>query len=209
MKRLILLFSAGAVAWAQQAGHAHGEHARHMDAASYAKHLDDPARDKWQKPHEVITVLALSPNEVVADIGAGTGYFARRFARHAGRVYAVDIEPKLLQRLRSDKPGNLEIVVAEPDDPKLPANAVDTAFFCNVLHHVENRPDYLKKLSAAVKPDGRIVILEFHKKPLPVGPPEQMKLTPDEVIAEMRAAGWKLAKQHDLLPYQYFLEFRR
>jgi ubiquinone/menaquinone biosynthesis C-methylase UbiE len=180
-----------------------------MDAASYAKHLDDPKRDEWQKPHAVITALALEPQEVIADIGAGTGYFSRRFAHHAKLVYAVDIEPKLLDRLQVDKPKNVELVVAAPDDPKLPSGSVDTAFFCNVLHHIEKRPDYLRKLSAAVKPEGRIVILEFHKRPLPVGPPETMKLAPAEVIAELQAAGWKLAREHDVLPYQYFLEFRR
>src|SRR5690349_14212184 len=103
-------------------------------SAEYAKVLEDPSRDEWQKPHEVVTALALKPAEVVADIGSGTGYFARRFAHHAGKVYAVDIDEKLLAISRENAPPNLETILSAPDDPRLPAGQVDTIFFCDVLH---------------------------------------------------------------------------
>lgn len=186
----------------------HQEHKKHMDAGVYARVLDDPSREAWQKPHDVVMALRLRPDEVVADIGAGTGYFARRFAHHAGSVLAVDIEPKLLAIAAKGAPANLKTAHAAADDPKLAAASVDTIFICDVLHHIEGRPAYYAKLKSALKPGGRAVIIDFHKRPLPVGPPPAMKLDRAEVIAEWKAAGFELAREHTMLPHQYFLEFR-
>jgi arsenite methyltransferase len=198
-----ILFAA--LAWGQV------PHQHHPPASAhdYAKALEDPSRDAWQKPHELIMALDLKPDETVADIGAGTGYFARRFAMHAGKVYAVDIDDKLLAMIRQKGPANLETVLATPDDPKLPAAAVDTIFFCNVLHHIEGRGAYYGKLAKALKPGGRVVVVDFYKKELPVGPPPAMKLTDDEVTGEFRKAGFRLDKRFEFLPYQYFLVFRK
>jgi ubiquinone/menaquinone biosynthesis C-methylase UbiE len=204
VKRCCAIFLA-AVAWAQVAH----QHHPPQSAEKYAHALEDPKRDEWQLPHLVLTALKLRPDEVVADIGAGTGYFARRFATHAVKVYAVDINEKLLAMARTNSPPNVQTVLAAPDDPKLPPASVDTIFFCNVLHHIEQRPAYYARLDKALKPGGRIVMVDFYKKPLPVGPPEKMKLTEEEVIAELDAAGFRKTRQHDILPYQYFLEFER
>src|SRR5262245_42212892 len=89
------------------------EHQHHppRDASEYAKILEDPARDAWQKPHEVITALRLRPDEVVADIGAGSGYFTRRFAHHVKRVYAVDIDAKLLAMIGQQKLASVKTVL--------------------------------------------------------------------------------------------------
>jgi ubiquinone/menaquinone biosynthesis C-methylase UbiE len=183
-------------------------HAKHLDADTYAKVLDDPSRDAWQKPHEVVMALALKSDEVVADIGTGTGYFAKRFAHHAGTVYAVDIEPKLLEIVRKNAPKNLQTVLGSAGDPKLPAGGVDTVFICNVWHHIEDRAGYLGKLKAALKPGGRIVVIEFYKRELPVGPPPEMKIEESALVKEFADAGMKVARGRDFLPYQYFLEFR-
>jgi arsenite methyltransferase len=173
----------------------------------YAKVLEDPSRDEWQKPHDVVMALNLKPTDTIADIGAGTGYFARRFAMHAGKVYAVDIDQKLLDIAAKGAPANLTTVLAAPDDPRLPDNSVDIIFFCDVLHHIENRAAYYPKLAKALKPGGRIVVIEFYKKEMPIGPPPSMKLSDDEVIAELRTARFTLAKRLDTLPYQYYLFF--
>jgi arsenite methyltransferase len=175
----------------------------------YAKVLDDPSRDEWQKPHDVVMALNLKPAESIADIGAGTGYFARRFANHAGKVYAVDIDEKLLAIAGNHAPANLKTMVAAPDDPRLPRRSVDTVFFCDVLHHIENRPAYYAKIAEALKPGGRVVVIDFHEKPLPVGPPPSMKLSDNAVIEEFQRAGFKLSKRLDTLPYQYFLFFEK
>ena len=173
----------------------------------YAKVLEDPSRDEWQKPHDVVMALNLKSTDTIADIGAGTGYFARRFAMHAGKVYAVDIDQKLLDIAGKEAPANLTTVLATPDDPRLPDGSVDVIFFCDVLHHIENRAAYYPKLAKALKPGGRIVVIEFYKKDMPIGPPPSMKLSDDEVIAEFRGAGFTLAKRLDILPYQYYLFF--
>jgi len=199
---LAALFAAAALA---QVAHQHHP----PSSEEYAKVLEDPSRDAWQKPHDVITALDLKPTETIADIGAGTGYFARRFAMHAGKVYAVDIDAKLLDIARDKAPANLETVLAAPDDPRLAAGSIDTIFFCDVLHHIADRPAYYPKLAAALKKGGRIVVIDFYKKDLPVGPPPEMKLSEDEVIGELQQAGFALAKRLDILPYQYLLFFER
>ncbi|MDX2149855.1 MAG: methyltransferase domain-containing protein [Bryobacteraceae bacterium] len=206
MKRRIFVGLGFAAAAGAQV--AHQEHGKHMHADVYAKVLDDPSRDAWQKPHEVIMALALKADEVVADIGAGTGYFAKRFARHAGKVYAVDIEAKLLEIAKKSAPANMDTVLAAPDDPKLAARSVDTIFVCDVLHHIDGRPAYYAKLKEALKPGGRVAVIDFHKRPLPVGPPPEMKISREEMIGEFEKAGFVLAREHTMLPHQYFLEFR-
>ena len=204
------------------------EHQHHPpeSAHEYAKVLEDPGRDAWQKPHEVIETLKLRPDEVIADIGAGSGYFSRRFARHGGKVYAVDIDAKLLEIAAKDAPANMVTVVALPDDPKLPAGSIDTVFFCDVLHHIGvegHGPDakqtpqsqaaraaYYAKLEKALKPGGRIVIVDFFPQALPVGPGPAMKLSEEQITEEMQQAGFRVAARHDgLLPYQWFVEFVR
>ena len=125
--------------------HTHMQHS----AEEYAKVLDDPERDAWQKPEDVVRALGLKAGATVADLGAGTGYFTVRFAGPVGtkgRVLAVDIDPKLLERVReraaSLKLGNVETVLAAADDPHLLGGSVDVIFICDVIHHIENRPAY-------------------------------------------------------------------
>jgi arsenite methyltransferase len=175
----------------------------------YAKVLEDPSRDAWQKPHDVVMALKLKPTDVVADIGSGTGYFARRFALHAAKVYAVDIDATLLELSAKSAPPNLITVLAKPGDPMLAASSVDLIFFCDVLHHIENRPSYFQHLKEALKPGGRIVTIDFYKKQLPVGPPEETKLSEEAIISEFREAGFRLNRKETFLPYQYFLEFEQ
>jgi ubiquinone/menaquinone biosynthesis C-methylase UbiE len=201
----LLLFSLSMAAVVAQVPNQH----HHPSTVEYAKVLEDPSRDEWQKPHDVIAALDLKPTSTIADIGAGTGYFARRFAQHAGKVYAVDIDAKLLAIARKNAPSNLQTILAAPEDPRLPASSIDTAFFCDVLHHIDNRAAYYAKLAKALKPDGRIVIIDFYKKDLPVGPPPAMKLSDEQVIAELQQAGFSLAGRQAFLPYQYFLVFDR
>src|SRR5260370_22553292 len=200
MKRFLILLACAA--WGQVT---HKPHPPSSD--EYAKVLEDPGRDAWQKQQDVVTALDLKPEETIADIGAGTGYFARRFAHHAGKVYAVDIDDKLLAIVSKNAPANLETVLAAPDDPRLPAGKIDTIFFCDVLHHIDNRKAYYTKLAKALKPGGRIVVIDFYKKDLPIGPPPAMKISDADAIAEFRDAGFTLSKRLDTLPYQYFLFF--
>jgi SAM-dependent methyltransferase len=182
------------------------------DAEKWARVFDDPARDAWQKPHEVIRALAPAANAVVADIGAGTGYFAVRFAHMVpkGRVYAVDTEPDMVKHLaaRARKEGlrNLVAVAGAPDDPRLPAKA-DLVVLVDVYHHIENRERYFGRLRASLSAGGRVAIIDF-RLDSPEGPPKAARIAPDQVRAELARAGYALEREHAFLPYQYFLVFR-
>jgi ubiquinone/menaquinone biosynthesis C-methylase UbiE len=208
----VLWLALAAPAVAQTVATQHDAHRLHNDPTKYMAALDDPARDAWQKPHEVLMALGLKEGDVVADIGAGSGYFALRFARHvgAGRVLAVDVSQPMLDELttraKAAALSNVTPVLARPDDPTLPDEGVNVIFTCNTWHHIERRPTYLAKVKQALAPGGRFVIVDFHKD-APVGPPASMKLTRDEVLAEARAAGFALANEPTFLPHQYFLVF--
>ena len=181
------------------------------DAHRWAQVFDDPKRDAWQKPHEVIQALQLKPDAVVADVGAGTGYFAVRFAHMAakGRVYAVDTEAAMVKHLaeRAERAGlkNLIPVHASPDDPRLPEK-VDLVVFVDVYHHVAARERYLRGLRESLRPGGRVAIIDF-RLDAPVGPPRNARIAPAQVRAELERAGYALVQEHGFLPNQYFLVF--
>ena len=194
-----------------QAPHSH-QHS-FGDADKWAKVFDDPQRDAWQKPHEVIQALALKPDAVVADLGAGTGYFAMRLAHMVskGRVYGVDLEPKMVGYLaeRAKKEGlkNLHAVQGTPADAKLPAK-VDLVLLVDVYHHIDQREAYFGKLAASLKPGGRVAVIDFNATSK-VGPPVSERMTPAQVNAEMTKAGYRQSTSHGFLPNQYFLVFER
>jgi len=181
------------------------------DAEKWAHVFDDPKRDAWQKPHEVIQSLALKPDAVVADIGSGTGYFAMRFANMVpkGRVYGVDIEPEMVkylgERAKREKRTNIVAVAGAPDDPRLPEKA-DLILLVDVFHHIDERSRYFARLKGYLKPGGRIAIIDF-RLDSPEGPPPAARIAPEKVTAELKAAGYTLVKKHGFLPNQYFLVF--
>jgi predicted methyltransferase len=182
------------------------------DAEKWAHVFDDPERDAWQKPHQVIQALALKPDASVADIGAGTGYFAARLANMLpqGTVYAVDIEPAMVkylgERAQREKLANLKPVAGAAGDPRLPAK-VDLILLVDVYHHIEERERYFRKLAASLKPGGRIAVIDF-RLDSPSGPPKAARVPPERVKAELAKAGYDLAAEHGFLPRQYFLVFR-
>jgi ubiquinone/menaquinone biosynthesis C-methylase UbiE len=206
--------AAAVPAWPQAAATPSQMRHRHENPTAYMASLDDPRRDAYQKPDEVIKALALRPGEVVADIGAGTGYFALRFAQavgDAGRVYAVDISPEMVKhlnrRLRDAKIRNVFTVLAEPDDPLLPDASVDRFVIVDTWHHVEAQAKYVDLMKRMLKPGGQVVHVDFQKRELPVGPPLEHKIAREDVVKQMEAAGFKLTAEHSFLPYQYFLVF--
>src|SRR5262245_33584498 len=184
---------------------------RFSDAEKWSKVFDDPERDAWQKPHEVIQALALKPDAVVADIGAGTGYFSVRFAHMLpqGKVYGVDTEPAMVKHLaeRAKREGlkNVTAVPGKPGDPRLPEKA-DLVVLVDTYHHVEDRERYFRDLQKALKPGGRLAVIDFHLDS-PVGPPRKARVPADTVKSELKRAGYVLAQEHGFLPNQYFLVF--
>ncbi len=211
---LLLWLLAGAVllSGAARAQSPHTHQHSFGDAEKWAHVFDDPQRDAWQKPHEVIQALALKQDAVIADIGAGTGYFAVRFANMVpkGRVYAVDVEPDMVkylgERAKKEKRDNLVAVAGKPDDPRLPEK-VDLAILVDVYHHVDEREAYFRKMRDSLKPGGRVAIIDFRMESRE-GPPKAARVAPKQVIAELKRAGYRLASSHDFLPNQYFLVFQ-
>jgi len=183
----------------------------------YINSLEDPDRAAWQKPQEVAMKLELKPGEAVADLGAGSGYFTVLFARAvgpAGEVFAVDVDPEMLEyvayRAKEEHLDNIRTVLALPHDPKLAAGSVDMVFICNTLHHISDRDKYYPLLARALKPNGRLVNIDFVKRPIPVpGPPLRMRSAKEDVAKEVKPSGFRLVKSFDFLPYQYFLVFER
>jgi ubiquinone/menaquinone biosynthesis C-methylase UbiE len=158
--------------------------------------------------------LGLKGGERIADIGAGSGYFTMRLARHVGdtgRVYAIDVSPDMIlhlnQQVRAAGIDNVRTLLVPADDPLLADASVDLVFICNTWHHIADHPPYLEKLRAALKPGGRVVIIDFQKYDIPVGPPSEMKAPREDVVAEFEKAGFRLAASPSVLPYQYFLVF--
>jgi len=192
----------------------HQMHRLHLDPKAYIGALEDPKRDAYQKPHDVLTALNLKPGEVIADIGAGSGYFTFRLARHVGdqgKIYAVDVSPDMIlhmnRRIRELKAANVVSILADADDPLLSDSSVNRFFFCDSWHHVDNQSKYLSLIKRMLKPKGEIVMIDFHKKDLPVGPPLEMKIAREDLIKQMESSGFRLTKEHTFLPYQYFLVF--
>lgn len=192
----------------------HEMHRLHDDPAAYIAALEDPRRDAYQKPQEVMQALDIKQGEIIADIGAGSGYFSVRLAHHVGangRVYAVDISPDMIRhlqtRVRDLRLLNVSPILARPDDPLLPEQ-VDRFLIVDVWHHIEKQAAYLALMKKQLKPGGQVVMIDFHKRELPVGPPLATKIAREDLLRQMRANGFQLAQEHTFLPYQYFLVFK-
>ncbi|MSP97518.1 MAG: methyltransferase domain-containing protein [Betaproteobacteria bacterium] len=206
---LILCLAAWMACAFAQTPHTH-QHS-FADAEKWRAVFDDPARDAWQKPHQVLVALALEADATVADLGAGTGYFAMRLAHFVpkGRVYAVDTEPGMVKHLaaRAQESAlvNVTAIQGVADDPRLPEK-VDLVLLVDVYHHLDAREKYFAMLRASLKPGGRVAVIDF-KLASPVGPPRSARLSADSVRDEMRTAGYALVQEHGFLPNQYFLVF--
>lgn len=189
-------------------------------AEEWVTTLEGPQRVASQKIDEVLSKLSLKPGMVVADIGAGSGLFSRPLAKAvapAGKVYAVDIQQDLLdvinKRDKEENIRNIQTVLGEFNDPKLPARDVDLGFINDVLHHIQNRSAYLKALGSYVKPSGRIAIIEMDKNDpnTPHKSQPELLVAREEIMQWMSDGGFKLVDEHpDLFPgTKWFLVFGR
>ena len=173
-------------------------------------------RDGWQQPERVIDTLGLAPGDSVADLGSGTGYFTARLARAVapgGTVYAVDIDAdvqeELRERVAAEGVDNVEIVIAEPDDSKLPDASVDLVLTVNTFHHFEDPTAYFRKLVRVLKkPTGRIAIIELNGEKGLFARWSGHYTTRDALLKGMAAAGFVLREEHDFLDRQSFVVFQ-
>jgi len=186
------------------------------DTAAYIAAQEDPRRDAWQKPEQILDALALRPGQTVCDIGAGPGYFTLRAARRigeAGRVFAVDVDPRILDALRERldraKVGNVTPVLGLGGDPLLPAASCDLILLIDVYHHFPDRPAYLRRLVRALRSGGRVAAVDWHKRVTPIGPPQDHRVAREEFLADAAKAGLRVSTEHSFLPDQYFVVLQR
>lgn len=193
-----------------------GEH-HFTDPASFVGTWNDPSRDQWQKPQEILAAMEFKANDTVVDLGAGTGYLLPSLSVAAGpqgRVLAVDIEPAMLDFLQksAEKEGwkNVRTQLAQTSDPMLQASSVDAIVTLNVWHHIDDRKAYAAKLLHALKPGRAFVVVDFLKEQTDgFGPPLEMRLSAEEVSEELRAGGFEVDLISESLPRHYIVRGRR
>ncbi|HTE53452.1 MAG TPA: class I SAM-dependent methyltransferase [Kofleriaceae bacterium] len=205
---------AAAAAPAQHEHHGGMPH-RFERAEDWARLFDDPSREAWQKPDEVVTLLQLSPGMTVVDLGAGTGYFLSRLSRAVGptgSVIGTDIEPDMVrymkERAQREGMANVRAIAAPTDDVGIPAGSADRILVVDVWHHVGDRERYAARMARALRPGGAVAIVDFTLESRR-GPPAHHRLAADKVIAELRAGGLSAELATESLPDQYVVIGRR
>ncbi len=177
--------------------------------------LERPERQQEERTDLLANALQLKPTDVLADIGAGTGYFSFRLAHDVpqGKVLAVDIQPEMIQYLndnkKKNKAPNVEPVLGTITDPKLPANGVDIALLVDAYHEFSNPREMLTAIVKSLKPGGRVVLVEYRAEDPNVPIKELHKLSVAQATKEMRAVGLKLVKSDERLPQQHVMIFGR
>ncbi len=182
----------------------------------WLKTLDGKARVEKLQVDKAVALLGLQPGAVVADIGAGSGVFTLPLARgvgEKGRVYAVDIDQGLVdhiaQKAREAGAKQVRTVLGKFTDPNLPARDVELAFIYDVLHHIENRAEYLRNLATYLKPGGRIAVIDFHPELGPHKNDPTLQITREQTKAWMAAAGLKVVAEHKLYDDKWYVVYGR
>jgi ubiquinone/menaquinone biosynthesis C-methylase UbiE len=218
----VLTLAATVLVSAQQTATAPGTHPisgrRFAGVMGYqgAEWLDRAERIEEEEPDIAIDALKLEKGAIVADVGAGSGYMTVRMARKVGptgKVYANDIQPQMLtllrERLAKEKITNVEMVLGGVDDPKLPDGALDLILMVDVYHEFQQPQAMLRHMHAALKPGGRLVLLEYRKEDPAIPIRIEHKMTVAEAKLEVEAEGFKLTKVDPVLPRQHILIFTR
>lgn len=193
-----------------------GRHIAPVMGVGGAGWLDRPEREAEEHPDQALDALKLHAGMTVAEVGAGTGYMSLRMARRvgpSGKVYANDLQPEMLQKLRANsqrqKLSNVETVQGLENDPKLPPNALDLVLLVDVYHEFSEPQAMLDKIRESLKPDGRLVLLEYRKEDPTVPIRIEHKMTVAEVKTEVEAQGYKLDQVIETLPRQHIIIFRK
>lgn len=158
--------------------------------------------------------MGIADASVVADIGAGSGWFTIRLARRVGPqglVYAEDVQKEMInaisRRVGREGLANVRPVLGAKNDPNLPPQSLDAALLVDAYHEIENRVAVLRSLTRALKPQGRIGVVDFRLAGTGPGPSPDERVSPDNVVKDANEAGLRLIRQEPFLPYQYFLIF--
>ena len=200
---------------AQEKGKGHNHANHHMNQADFeslTRRFESAERDAYQQPDKVLAFLGDISGKTIMDLGAGTGYFSFRLAEAGARVIAADVDERFQEYIRTKKArlgipdSTLSLRKVPYDDPMLRSEEADQVITVNTYHHFEDRPAYFAKVRSGLKPGGSLIVIDFFKKDLPVGPPTRMKMAPEQVVEELKKAGFsQIETNRDLLPYQYIV----
>src|SRR5262245_6699913 len=184
--------------------------------AAGADWLTREDREKFEQPEKVLDALDIRAGMIVADVGAGNGYFTLRLARRVrenGRVLAVDIQQEMLDLLRDNRDRanlkNIELVLGTPTDPRLPSTALDLALLVDVYHEFQHPEEMVAGLRTALKPDGVLVLVEYRGEDPSVPIKPEHKMTVAQVLGEIEPMGFRLRKKLDFLPWQHIFIFEK
>lgn len=199
---------------AMQKQHAtNGDHHHHAFAEPerHARKWNDPTRDQWQHPEEMIAALGLRPGATVADIGAGTGYMVAHLSRAVGKsgtVLAIDTEAAMVEYLskRSSDLGPAKVVVQKvgPNDPQLKPASMDAVLTLDTWHHITEHDAYAKKVYKGLKRGGRFTVVDYDVD-AKVGPPQAMRLRTEQVTQQLEAAGFRVEVMRERMPRHYMI----
>ena len=178
--------------------------------------LERPEREQEEAPSRAIAALNIRPGQAIADVGAGSGYYTLLLAAAAGprgRVYATDIQPEMLaligKKIEAKPLGNVELILGTETEARLPAAAIDLALMVDVYHELAQPQAFLRSLKGALRPDGRLVLIEFRKEDASVPIRPEHKMSVREARVELEAEGFRFDRVIDVLPWQHILIFRR
>ncbi len=178
--------------------------------------LEAPDRDAWQKPEQVMLALGIADGSVVGDLGAAGGWFTIRLARFVGPnglIYAEDVQRQMIEaierRVKREGLLNVRTVLGGTKDPRLPPRALDAILIVETYHEMEDPVTLLRNASKALKPQGRIGIIDYKKDGLGPGPSLEDRVDPETIVRDANAAGLRLLKRENFLPFQFFLIFTR
>jgi cyclopropane fatty-acyl-phospholipid synthase-like methyltransferase len=194
-----------------QHAHSANDYMHQSSTEELIERFESKARDEYQQPEKVLDYLGDLSGKTIMDIGSGSGYFSVKLAKKAQKVIAADVDQTFLDyiqnRIEKDEINNIELRKIPYDSPALKSREVDMVFIVNTYHHIENREAYFGKVKEGLKTDGELVIIDFFKKEIPVGPPADHKIAKDQVLEELKKTGFTSFEVNDeLLPYQFIIK---
>lgn len=214
MRLFILLVCMFSLAACQQVKDTANAFMNRNSFENLVERFESDERNAYQQPEKVMQYLGEVSGQIVMDLGAGTGYFTFRLAKAGAKVIAADVDDRFINymQLKADSlnlTNSIEFRKVPYDSPDLEANEIDQFLIVNTYHHIDNRSAYFKKVKSGLKAKGQVIVIDFFKRKQEVGPPKRYCVSSDEVVEELKVAGFsEFEVEKDLLEFQYIVRAR-